>query len=203
MKRAISVSQLLKKKFDVMQFRDKWAASLGKPERNGSWIVWGQSGSGKTRFCMELAKYLCKFGRVAYNTLEEGARQSMQRTLIDLEMAEVGSRFVILDREPIAELKERLRQRRSPDFIFIDSFQYTGLNYKQYIQIKEEFPNKLFVWISHAEGKNPEGRAAKKVRYDADIKIHVHAFQVVARSRFGGGEIFTIWEEGARKYGAL
>ena len=200
MRRAITVEQLMNKKFDIMQFTDKWEASFGQPEATGVWIVWGNSGNGKTRFAVKLAKYLASFSRVAYNTLEEGARRSMKRVVIDERMIDVKKRFIILHREPIEELKQRLRKRKSPDIIIVDSFQYTGLTKQQYIDLKEEFDNKLFIFLSHAEGKNPEGRTAKFVRYDADIKIRIEGYTAFPVSRYGGGEPFIIWDQGAAIY---
>ena len=50
------------------------------------------------------------------------------------------------------QLEERLRRRGSPGIVIIDSFQYSGLNYKTYKEFKERHPKKLFIFISHAEG---------------------------------------------------
>ncbi len=199
-KRAISVDELERKKFKELPFEGEWAELLGLPEANGVWIIWGHSGHGKSRFCMQLAKELTKFGRVAYNTLVEGALKSMHKNIIDCGMKEVRSRFVILDREPIEDLKKRLRAHKHPNFVFIDSFQYTHLTYREYIQLKEEFPTVLFIMVSHAEGKLPEGKAAQKVRYDADIKIRVEGFKAFAGSRMGGGNPYVIWAEQASTY---
>jgi hypothetical protein len=198
--RAISVDELERKKFTELNFEGEWKDLLGVPEANGCWIIWGHSGHGKSRFCMQLAKELTKFGRVAYNTLEEGARKSMQKNIIDCQMKDVANRFVILNREPISELKVRLRARKHPNFVFIDSFQYTHLTYKQYIELKEEFPDVLFIMVSHAEGKLPEGKPANRVRYDADVKIRVEGFKAFSGSRTGGGTPYVIWEQGAANY---
>ena len=50
------------------------------------------------------------------------------------------------------------------------------MTYGDYIQLKEEFPDKLFIIISHARGKNPKGDAATSVMYDADLKIWVEGY---------------------------
>lgn len=200
MARALSVSALINRKFKEMPFTGQWYDSIGLPEQSGVWIIWGNSGNGKTGFAMQLAKYLSKFALVAYNSLEEGARKSLQKVLIRENMMDCGKRFMILDREPIDELKERLKRRKSPHIIFIDSFQYTGLNYKRALELKEEFPKKLFIYISHAEGKQPEGRAAKSVRYDADVKIRVEGYKAMITSRYGGGKDYIIWQYGYNKY---
>lgn len=202
MSRAVSISQLVNTKFKVLDFEGEYEALIGKPELKGSWLIWGESANGKTRFTLRLAKYLTQFGRVAYNSLEEGNSLSMKSAMIQLGMEECGTKLILLNQESIEELKERLRKRRSPDIIIIDSLQYTGLNYKEYKQLRYEFPNKLFIWISHADGKNPEGRVAKKVKYDSFVKIHVQGFVATSVSRYVTRETtpFTIWKAGADKY---
>lgn len=76
----------------------------------------------------------------------------------------------------------------------------TGLNKQEYIALKEEFKNKLFIFNSHADGKEPKGSVAQFVRYDADIKVRVEGYKAFPASRFGGGEPFTIWDKGAAEY---
>lgn len=68
-------------------------------------------------------------------------------------------------------------------------------------KLKEEFPDKLFVFISHARGKNPKGDAATSVMYDADLKIWVEGYVAFSKGRYQGatGE-YTIWEKGAYDY---
>ena len=116
-------------------------------------------------------------------------------------MEEVNRKLLILDREPMEKLSERLSRKRSPGIVIIDSFQYSGLTYSSYKELKERHSNKLLIFISHADGMRPEGRAAKKVEYDADIKILVQGFRAMCKSRFmeKPGVPFTIWEEGAAK----
>lgn len=184
-----------------MPFQGKWQESFGEPERNGVWILWGQSGNGKTSMAMQMAKYFTQFGRVAYNSLEEGARKSLQLAIKRSNMHLVSKKFIILS-EDMEDLRERLGKQKSPDIIIIDSFQFTGMSKLQYKALKKDFPKKLFIFISHAEGKQPEGRAAKFVKYDADVKIHVEGYRAFIISRFGGGEPYTIWEEGAAEYHA-
>ena len=71
---------------------------------------------------------------------------------------------------------------------------------KQYIALKEEFTDVLFIFNSHAEGKEPQGNVAKFVRYDAGVKIRVEGFKALPASRMGGGDEFIIWAEGAANY---
>jgi hypothetical protein len=85
--------------------------------------------------------------------------------------------------------------------VIIDSLQYTGLTYSDYKALRAEFKNKLFIFISHADGRNPKGAVANSVKYDAFVKIYVEGYRAYPQSRFGGGQDYVIWQEGAEKYG--
>ena len=199
--RAVSLSELVLKSFKILPFDGVWLESFGEPERSGSWLIWGPSGNGKTRFALQLAKYLAQFEKVAYNSLEEGASLSLRKAIIETGLLEVKRRFVVLDKEPIEELEARLMKHKSPNIVFIDSLQYTGFTKMQYKAFVNKFPNKLFIFISHAQGKNPEGRLGLAVRHDANVKLRVEGYKVPAPvSRYGGGKSFTIWPDGAADY---
>lgn len=204
MARALSVYEVLSEAKSLVEFDGKWQKAFGNPELSGSWIVWGQSSNGKTSFCMMLAKYLCKFGKVVYNSLEEGAGRTMQIALERANMREVARRFQILEAEPIEEMIIRLAKKKSANIVIIDSVQFMGLTYIDYKKLKRDFPRKLFIFISHAEGKLPEGRLANKIRYDANVKIYVSGYRAIVNSRFGDSNnpdnYITVWEEGAQKF---
>ena len=198
-KRALSIDNLYNQKFKTFDFEGEWLDMVGKPEIKGSWFIWGNSANGKTVFAAKLAKYLSGFKRVLYNSLEEGTSVSLRRAF-EIAGIKPGDKITPLDREPIEELAVRLKRHKSPDIIITDSFQYTGLTKDTYKALINEFPNKLFVFISHAEGKQPAGRTAKTVRYDANVKIWVEGFKAIPQSRYGGGEPFIIWPKGAEIY---
>ena len=123
LKRAYSPNEVLKMKIPCFEFSGAWYDSMGNPAKSGTWIIWGASGNGKTSFVMQLAKYLCSFGKVIYDSLEESVGRSFQMSLQRHKMDEVRKRLIILDREPMDQLEERLSRRGSPNVIIIDSFQ--------------------------------------------------------------------------------
>lgn len=198
--RAVSISELEAYNPRVLDFQGPFEALIGKPELTGTWLIWGNTGNGKTRFSLQLAKYMSEFCRVAINSLEEGMSYSMKKAFKEEKMNEAKGQVVLLDKEPISELIKRLKRPKSPQFTIIDSFQYTGLNYSDYRSLKDMFPRKAFAFISHQDGREPAGRTAKSVKYDANVKINIEGFRAHAISRFGGGKPYTIWEEGAHKY---
>lgn len=200
MKRAYSIQNIRAYKANTMPFDGAWADAIGTPELTGSWIIWGNSSNGKTRFALQLAKYLCKFCRVAYDSLEEGLSLSMQQAIAEVGMSDCKRQFVLLDKEPVADLMVRLKKQRSPKVIIIDSLQYTGMNYNDYKTLRDTFRNKLFVFVSHAASREPKGDVAVSVRYDAFVKIYVEGYKAFTQSRFGGGHDYVIWQHGANRY---
>ena len=200
MSRGYSPKEILNMNIPSLPFEGQWADAFGTPGRTGVWIIWGNSGNGKSSFVMQLAKYLCRFfKKVAYDSLEEGTSLSLKNSIERFHMIEENGRFEIWDRKDIEWISEKLSKRRSPEVVIIDSFQYFGLTYTAYKAFKERHRNKLIIFTSHAEGSHPQGRTAKSVAYDADVKIFVSGFRAVCKGRFvtKPGNFYTIWEEGS------
>ena len=207
MARAISNKNVLQAKFEVADFEGRWLHSFGRPELRGTWLVYGGSGCGKTTFVLELCKYLTKFGRVAYDSIEQGLSLSLQKAWQRVGMAEAGTRIILLDKEGAKEVAARLKRKRSPDIIVIDSVQYwRRYTIEDHLRLRGQFPDKLFVYISQGRNGEPKGSTAQNIRYDADIKIRVEGYKAFVTTRYEvpekqeGGADFIIWEQGAREY---
>ena len=201
MTKILSASQVLTKNRKTNKLEGAWGDCLGEIDRAGVVFVWGQSGNGKSSAVMSLAKELTKYGKVLYVSLEEGYALSFQNTLRRHAMQECGARFQVVTSVDMETLSNSLSKRRSADFVVIDSFQYTQLNYKRYLEFKEKHSNKLIIFVSHADGKKPAGRAAEHVKYDAGQKIWVEGYKAISNGRYRGktGE-YVIWAEGAAEY---
>lgn len=189
------------KKFRTFKFEGAWYEAFDCPEMCGVWFIWGNSGSGKTTFTMELCKELCRFGKLAYNSLEEAGRKTMQDALRRSNMVSVKKKMCVLN-DSIEELSERMALPKSPLIWVIDSFQYSRLNYEKYLVFKRANPTKLIIFISHSSGKKPLGKAAESVMYDADLKILVEGYIAFSKGRYIGpnGGQYIIWDEGAALY---
>jgi alpha-galactosidase len=178
---------------------------LGTPENTGHWFFYGESGHGKTTLLMQTVKELTKFEKVEYNTLEEGARLSMQLAVREnrMDQCRKGS-FKLLHKAPIEEVKERLRAHKSAKIVVMDSVQYTFLTKKEFFELDLEFgQTHLFLWNSHARGKSPIGALAEAIMFHADQKVFVQGFKAFSKSRTSRGKLtdpYVIWEEGARDY---
>lgn len=200
MERALSVTDVLNLKHESFDFEGEWLDAFDRPERRGVWFIWGNSGNGKSTFALKLAKYLTNFGKVAYNSLEEGKSKTIKKAFKMVGMEEVQGRLILIN-DDMESLKERLSKQRSSDIVFIDSLQYTGLNMKRYFEFKRLFPHKLLVFTSHAKGKQPSTKTAEGVMYDSDLKIWIEGYKAITKGRYIGsnGELI-IWNSGAELY---
>ncbi|MBR4535979.1 MAG: ATP-dependent serine protease [Bacteroidales bacterium] len=203
MGQALSVTKVLNAKFHTLEFDGEWLAAVGQPELTGSWMVYGAPKNGKTTFAMMLAKYLSKFVRVAYDSVEEGLSQSIQMSMERVGMKEVGGRVVLLDKEPFGDLVKRLHRQKSPDVVIIDSVQFMGLTFDEYKRLKTAFPDKLFVYVSHVAGRQPEGQVAKRIWRDANVYFRIEGYRAFPVSRYEGGTPIDVWKERAEEYWGL
>lgn len=202
MMRALTAKQVIDKKRKVYEFDGRYLDSFGKPEQNAVWMIWGKSGNGKTHFVLNLVKYMAQqFGTVDYISLEEGDKQSFAIALQHVDMHDV-QRFRLFPPCNKDEIIGRIKRKKGAQFVVVDSIQYSGLTYIEHHHIKQDraAKRKQIIYVSHGNGNNPDGKTADKVRYDADVKVHIIGFVAHIRSRYGGNKPFIIWEEGARKY---
>ncbi len=201
MARAVSIDQLYKTKHKTLPFSGEWAAHIGQPEPGKTWIIWGDSSNGKTTYALMLAKILSPFMKVWYDSMEEGDSETMKVACKRVKMEEVKRRFVLLNNESIEELEARLNKNPKLSLaVFIDTVQYAELTFKKYKELKENYPNVLWIYLSHEEGKLPDGKVAQKIRRDAMVKIRVVGYRAFSTSRYGHTVPFTIWQEGAERF---
>ena len=201
MKRAYSIRNVIDAKFKTLDFDGDWLEAVGRPELGGSWMIYGAPKNGKTSLAMQLARYLTRFCRVAYDSVEEGLSLSIQHCVERTFGGEANRRFLLLEKETIEELTERLSKRSgSPDAVVIDSVQFLGLRWEEYKGLVERFPHKLFVFVSHVDGNQPEGRVAKKIWRDANVYIRVEGFRGFPVGRYGGEKPIDICPERAIRY---
>ena len=203
MKKAYSPTDIVKIKIETLPFEGEWAEAFGTPAVNETWFISGKSSSGKSSFVMQLAKMLCRFGKVLYISLEEQISPSFQKRLRLFSMNEVQGKFsVILDAD-MDELRERLHRPKSAHFIIIDSLQYAEWEYKPLKKfVDDEFPDKSFIFISQESKGRPMGKVAEKVKYMAGVKIRTIGFRAYCQGRFAGEDstFYTIWAEKAAQH---
>lgn len=197
-KRAYSPKEIAAKTYKCLSWGSKWSIPFGEPPVTETWFICGPSASGKSSFVMQLAKCLCTFGTTLYVSYEEGVSHSFQERIERYKMDEVQGKFRVVIDDSLEELVERLARPKSPMFVIIDSFQYTGWSYEQAKSLVDRFKRKSFIFISQEYKGQPLGKAATRLKYMAGMKIRVAGFKAYCQGRFTGdpGSYFTVWEEG-------
>lgn len=197
--RAIGITDFMSREFDSYPFEGRWLDSFGEPEKNFRAIVYGMSGNGKTEFCIQLTKYLASFTKVYYNSYEQGISKTLQDALRRNNMQEVAGNVIFGDKENYREMTERLSKKNSPKVCIIDSRDFINLTAEQFRILIKKFPTKSFVVVCWEAAGKPKGEYAKAIEFMCDIKIRVHSFIAVPRSRYGGNKPFVIWDKGQNR----
>lgn len=198
-KKALSVTDINKVNFKSVKLDTEWKQHLGEPQLgNSHWLIFGGTGQGKTSYALQIVKQLCANGhRVHYDTLEEGTKKSFQMALNRNNMKSANG--FTYQKENLPELQARLNRKRQPKIVVIDSVQYffRGKLEKHYFEFISLFEDTTFIWISGAEGKNPRGKVAEAIKYDADIIVRVEDYlATIEKNRFEAYQPRIIWEQG-------
>lgn len=203
MAKILHIQQLKTKKYNYLEnLSEQILQSFGQLTDNFIMIIWGKSGNGKSNFIMQFLREMVAYGKVLYVSLEEGFEASFQNNAVR-HMRDVDSGVLFADHTmTFDQLMKFLAKKRSPKFIVIDSIQYWGIRYSNYKKLKERFPYKTFIFISHAQGKEPAGKTANDIRYDAGVKVYVEGYVAFVVSRFkeGVSKPYIVWPDGAKHY---
>lgn len=200
-KRAFSPKEVLAKSYKTLPWDGEWAAAFGQPTFNEVWLIHGPSASGKSSFVMQLARRLTEYGTVLYMSYEEGVGQSFQKRIERFKMNEVQGRFRIATTDTIEELTARLKCKKSPKFIVIDSLQAAEWDFPETKELIERFPRKCFIFISQEYKGQPMGKPAQRLKYYAGVKVRVSGYKAYCQGRFipEPGIYYAVWPEGILK----
>lgn len=190
LEKAYNYSDIENRKFTMLELEHEWKRHLGEMERSGSVIIMGDSGDGKTTYALQMTKAISPIERVLYNSAEEGIRASFKRSLLLNNMKVVKSRFKYVS-EGYDELFARLKMKRQPKVVIIDSAQYffRGKSVKDYFDLIETYADTLFIFISHIKKGMPKGAVAEEIYWDCQNRIIVSDFKAyIDKSRCGGDE---------------
>lgn len=218
--KALSMSNLRRKKFNPVTFGEPWNSFLGSRELKGVWTIYGPSGHGKTSMAIQLANYLCQFGKVMYDSIEQGASESLIEAFRREGLLHQDGRCILEEFADLEVLKEkltvpskknpniRIEKKHTPKIIVIDSLNTLPVNSYKYVkELTDLLPNKLFIligWGKMDRGQvKPDGAIVKKAIFYADVKIKVEAFRAYANARGNSKTtVYTISEEMAKIYEA-
>lgn len=183
--RIISIKTLREKRFHTIDvFEKEWVELLGNPERNFKMAIVGPSTSGKSSFALRFADQLAKkWGKVLYNSHEEGLNQTIQQRAIERNVT--AEKLYVADRMPFDQMMDKIKRNRYRS-VFIDSIKFMGLSTAEYKELIATYgKHKSFVFIGHGdrEGQMDGGRDIWK---DADIKIWIAYGKAKITNRYSG-----------------
>lgn len=203
MQRATSIDQLFKKRRKVLGLSHTWWQSFGYPEVDARIFIMAPPASGKTTFCAMLAQEFAKYGRVDYNSAEEGDSETLKLAFKRVGLQNSRSKVVVTAFTEVDPLMEWLDRHKSPNIVLIDSLQFTDMNKDSYKALVQRYRGKkLIISVSHMEGNKADGATALHAKRDAAIKIRIEGYVAFIEGCRYGGELkpIVIWEEGAKRY---
>jgi hypothetical protein len=209
--KVLGVVQFHQKTFKLLNLKNsKFKGLLGELAQLFIAVIYGFSGNGKTEFCIQLAKELTQFGKVAWLSYEQGHGFDLQRATTRNKMSEKNGKFYIID--PIAnkgdnvslleDLDNYLSKKNSPKYIFIDSVDYTGFSWDDYLFLKKKYANKkALIFIAHSTKNGVfKKRISEQIVFDGGLGLFVKDFICFPeKNRFGGIEPYIIYEKLARE----
>ena len=127
----ISLSQMKEKNFDIYYFSEEYSNLIGNPEKNFSAIIYGESGHGKSTWSIDFSNYLAmNFGKLLYNSSEEGFSYSLQNKLSKYDNENIHiSQF-----KKYKDLKTEIKANKY-SFIVIDSLNDMELTEEQFTEL--------------------------------------------------------------------
>ncbi len=184
--KSVSVKSLLERKFVTIPFEGQWLDLYGEPERNFRSIFYGPGGSGKSTYVLQFADYLGRtYGKVFYNSFEEGISQSLQTRCRNHNIT-AESNIFFGDRLTFEDFCEKMKRGRYRVGI-IDSLQYMKFTYAQYQKLVELFPTKAFIFISQVN-QSGKAKGGSDILHACDMKVYVNRGKATIHSRYGTGE---------------
>jgi hypothetical protein len=190
---------MLKIKHTAFDFEAPWSFAYGSdPSDVGYWLIWGKEKNGKTWKALLLAKYLATKKKVLYVSGEEGVGKEFTASCIRAGITD-SKNISFYDFVPLSFIEKEISRRNGYKVVFVDNVTVykEELKQKKLLELKEKYPDVLFVFLAHEERGEPYTSAAKLIRRLAKIIVYVEGLQATVSGRCVGGT-YTINEDKAK-----
>lgn len=179
----MSLDELKKAQFKVLEFKGEWRKLIGTPEERFSLMLYGQSGHGKSHFAMKFSEYLANnFGNVLYNSAEEGVSLTLQSKIKDIK----SDNLFISKHKDFTSIKKALKTSNSK-FVILDSVNHMNLTPEQVEELRAIDYTRGFITI-HQVTKAGEFKGDNKFLHNCDVEIMVeNRNPIVKKSRYNVG----------------
>lgn len=193
--RIISAKTLKEKQFQSLDFQGFWLDLIGKPERNFKLLCFGAQKSGKSTLMLRFADYLASdFGKVFYNSHEEGFSKTLQDRLVSNNIT--AEKLFFGHKVSFEEMMDESFNRKYFKTIFIDSLQYMNLSYTQYKQMTDKYKNRSFVFISQINGRG-KIKGGTDISHAVDVTVFTKDGYAKVQSRFAEEKTVKIFSKQA------
>jgi hypothetical protein len=183
-RKSLSARDIIGSVFVKYDLSKEWREAIGPIGEGVSMIVWGDSGSGKTTFCLKLALELCRFGKVYYNSMEQGKSDGFKEGLKRLDFNNIpASKVSFGNRDSWEDCKAKIRYNKAR-FVILDSIDYLKFTAEDFKLLTERYKKRTFIVVSHGD-KYPKSAHADEIRYMVDVKIKLKHGVATADSRLG------------------
>lgn len=227
--KVLGITQFHQKKYKFLEISARFKSLLGNATDSFILVLYGFSGNGKTECAMQLATELSPIQKAAWWAYEQGHGADLQMATMRNEMEKFSGSFYVIDPNHItpAELKEiqhlipekaseekqqmliyfyqfynYVAKRNSPKVHIVDSGDYTGWGWPQYVMIKKlaEDKGKIIIFLGHSESNGRIIKAImRRIVFDGGMGFFVKDYICYPKkNRFGGRTPYVIWEEEAR-----
>lgn len=166
----ISAKEVGEQKHSALNFKGLWREFIGLPSLTFKLLVHGNSGEGKSTFCLWFARYLAEnHGSVLYVSGEEGVNKTFHDKLKFCK-AEVED-LHILDVRTAEEFMEEVNPNEF-HFIILDSLHNMGIDAKKMKIIFERYKNTAFICIDQ-NNKKGDLLGANEKKHEVDTVVNV------------------------------
>lgn len=178
----IKATDLAIREFKALNFQGLWQDFFGLPSLNFHILIHGNSGEGKSTYCLWFARYLAKnFGRVLYVSGEEGVNKTFHDKLIACK-AEVANLYIL----DVRTGEEFLKEVGVNEFHFVvfDSLHDMEIDAQKLKMIFERYKNTAFVCIDQ-NNKKGELLGANEKKHICDVVVNVKNYTAeTTKNRF-------------------